>query len=301
MNNLMLSSLVFAAGAIVWSGQHVSLKHARDEARALTADLAAAQITRYATSAAFSEAQASLVARRDETKSAQVELDTAMREARTANPVPPIDPASEGYWPADRPYFYLSKKYLGTIGYPGFTKDHHLSAAAALLFGLTGAEKSAVDAACNSFYDRVDESQFSHAERLDSKPGINTDNHREISFRVPIMSNELSEARSTMSAGIREAIGEERARYLLVHVHGDFELPVSTMSSTATNAIVSLQADRMPDGNIMHRLKIETPGVGSMFDPVYFPLTPDSELWQYRHLFGDQPLIPLPTPAQQDK
>jgi hypothetical protein len=66
-------------------------------------------------------------------------------------------------------------------------------------------------------------------------------------------------------------------------------------------SIPKYYAHRKPDGSVEHGFEVDTPGLGSMSMPVDFPLTPDSMLWQFRHLFGDQPLIPIPPKLPDSK
>jgi hypothetical protein len=301
MNNLIVASLALVSGAVIWLGGYASLLNHRNSALALTPQVAAAQASLAAVSNSTATTKTTLAGRRSEMQSAAQELDAATAEAHQDFPSPAFDQSADGSWPTNRPYFYLSKKYLGQIGYQAFGKEHRLSEPAALLFGMNPTEKERVDAAYQGLADRIQQLESSRAELVEPTPGVNTDNHKEVSFKIPAMTNEIHDARDTFGAAIREAIGNSRAGFLLDKVKDQFEDSFSEMNMIERTSIVKYHADRKPDGSVEHGIQIETPGVGLMFMPVYFPLTSDSMLWQFRHLFGDQPLIPLPPKSTDDK
>jgi hypothetical protein len=70
-------------------------------------------------------------------------------------PLPaPLNPAGEGMWPADKPYFYLAKKRLREVGPPPFMGADRLSRESVILYGMTPAEKSATEQAYRDYVER---------------------------------------------------------------------------------------------------------------------------------------------------
>lgn len=88
--------------------------------------------------------------------------------------------------------------------------------------------------------------------------------------------------------------------------------------------IVTFSASRDANGEVTHRLRFQdaakpgnwydfivpfeiephqafTSDEGLLVAGVEFPLNPNSALWNYRHLFGDQPLIPPAPPALDEQ
>ena len=65
------------------------------------------------------------------------------------------------------------------------------------------------------------------------------------------------------------------------------------------DSLVTYYADRKEDGTVAHFISEKTKGLGGLTSGVAFPVEPGTVLWQWRHLFGEEPLIPLsaPTPA----
>jgi hypothetical protein len=54
-------------------------------------------------------------------------------------------------------------------------------------------------------------------------------------------------------------------------------------------------AERSPSGQVTHRIQLllQTGTSTTTYSyPVEYPLTPKSQAWQYRHLFGQEPLMP---------
>src|SRR5262245_55445632 len=127
MNNLIVASLALLSAGVIWLGGYASLLNHRGAARALAPELAAAQESLATVSSSTTTTRATLAARRDEMQSAVQDLDAATAEAHQEFPSPALDQAADGSWPTNRPYFYLSKKYLGQIGYPAFGQEHRLS------------------------------------------------------------------------------------------------------------------------------------------------------------------------------
>jgi len=79
--------------------------------------------------------------------------------------VPP-NPARQGGWPAQAPYFYRPKKDLGSVGYRLF-KDIRLTDDAAMLFEMTAEEPEAVDAAYDEMGRWFRELEIQRMERFE--------------------------------------------------------------------------------------------------------------------------------------
>jgi hypothetical protein len=240
----------------------------------------------------WTNAEADLKLRRGELKSAEAELRIAMQESHDM-PLKPLDPEHEGSWPSDQQYFYLAKRHLGQIGYSPFSREGGVSPAAGFLFGMTEKEKREVNEAFNTMREKAIQLQRSKAERIEPKPGVNNENHQEVSYKVSAMTNEVQELRTEFNFTVRQALGSTRADLFLDRAAAIFESDYSGNYGT-TDYIITSEANRKPDGTVEYRLKLEEPGVGTGYFPFEYPLEPGSAAWENRHLFGEEPLIPMP-------
>lgn len=290
MNNIRFGSLILATAGVVWLTQSSSLKGKQAENQKLTHELAQMQEALQTTSKTWTNTEAELKSRRDELKSADAELRIATQEIQDI-PVMPVDPEHEGSWPQDQPYFFLSKRFLDQIGYSPFSREGDISPAAGFLFGMSPKEKQQVDDAIKTMRTKANQLQRSKAERIEPKPGVNTDNHREVSYKIATMTNEVQELRNDFSSAVRHAIGDTRGEMFLVRAAAFFEDDYSGNFGRNDYVITSM-ADRKPDGTIQYNFTLTEPGVGTMYFPFEYPLEPGTPPWDNRHLFGETPLIP---------
>jgi hypothetical protein len=299
MNNIRLGSLILASAGAVCLAQMASLKGKQVENRRLTLELAEAQTALQSVSVTWTNAEADLKLRRGELKSAEAELRIAMQESHDM-PLKPLDPEHEGSWPSDQQYFYLAKRHLGQIGYSPFSFEGGVSPAAGFLFGMSEKEKSEVDEAFKAMRAKANQIQRSKAERVEPKPGGNNDNHQEVSYKVSAMTNEVQELRGEFNSAVRQALGSTRADLFLDRAVTVFEADYSGNYGT-TDYIITSEANRKADGRVEYTLKLEEPGVGTAYFPFDYPLEPGMPAWEYRHLFGEEPLIPSQTHEPTNK
>jgi hypothetical protein len=298
MNNFIVTILVVLSGIILWLGQHTAQRNARIENGKLAEKLDDIRASLAETSGVWTNAQANLARRREELNAAKIELANLVEEAQHAA-LPP-DPSREGVWPGEAPYFYLAKKHLGEIAYNAFNGEQRLGREAATLFGMNSTEKIAVDEAFQTLFARMRQLQLTNSERMESKPGVNNENHREISYRIPALTNEFRELRTQFDSAVRGAIGNTRADPFLDRVAT--ELGDDTwLGQIDVPYVVTYRGNREADGRVEHTIQIGHGDAESWSPLLEFPVEPGSALWDYRHLFGEEPLIPLPPGTKKDE
>jgi hypothetical protein len=289
MNNLTLSCLALASAGVLWLGQHHAREDARSNQRTLHRELAATRMMVAETTAAVSNAQDLLAARRQELDWARAESAAALHSTQSVTPLAP-DPTREGLWPKDKPYCYMSKQHLATIGFVPFSEAAGLTSEAAILFGMSPAERSAVDRAYADFLDQTRQIHLAHAEPLPAKPGANTLDHREVSYRIPAMTNEFRALRAQLDANLRQTLGDSRAKVFLKRAESQLENAYGQFGNKGYT--IKYVADRQSDGSVDHHLNFtQLDGQASNGYRIRFPLDPTSGLWKFRHLVGDQPLL----------
>ncbi|MCC6232453.1 MAG: hypothetical protein IT580_07400 [Verrucomicrobiales bacterium] len=231
----------------------------------------------------------------------------------TTVPPPAADAAPTGEpWRSETPYVDLDKRYLKDLGFQALSGDHRLTDAAAALFGLSPVERAGVNEALREFRTRLEALQLEKAAPLPGLAERQTDDHHEVGFAVPSLKEESRVLREEALASIRSQVGEQRAGMLAGKITEALQFDTNPMDME--NLVIVFSADRLPDGSINHRLTFtdpERPGnryslnvpfdLGSnqgatsddgwMVAGVGFPLAPNSPMWGYRHLFGDQPLM----------
>lgn len=237
-------------------------------------------------------------------------------EAEVAAPDPVVSEAPTGEtWRSDTPYVDLAKRYLKDLRFRVVTPDHRMTDAAASLFGIHRSERAGVNDALREFRTRLEQLQLDKATPLPGLAERQTDDHREVGFSVPSLKEESQRLRDEALAEIRRVLGEQRAGLLEEKITHELQFDTNPMGME--NLEVVLSADRQPNGTVKHRLTFTDPqrpgdrySMNVPFDleanqgmtsddgwsaaGLAFPLSPNSPLWSYRHLFGDQPLLSAP-------
>ncbi|MFO1501783.1 MAG: hypothetical protein U1G07_25970 [Verrucomicrobiota bacterium] len=308
MNNLFLALILLAAATVAWLNRYAANQMTQSQMQALSGKLAACESSLRFEQATAAESDARLKQLRALARTAQEELVQASAEAREL--VSPADVAGEGTWPANRDYFYLPKQFLGSIGYGVFHNDGTLSEEAARLFGLTPAEKVALTDSWRQLCLELQQAELNHVERLEPRQA-DSDDHREVVFRVSSTSNDVAELQDQFQRNLQTQFGSTRGDLIWAKV--STQRPLDGYPLGFDDRILTYSAERQPDGSVQHRLGFTKPDKSTSYSfPITFDqpeasaepgaaaaqaatgrevLSPDSALWPYRHLFGDQPLL----------
>lgn len=227
---------------------------------------------------------------------AERELASA-REAnrRRANA---LSPATEGVWPAGKPYFYLRKETLRKLSYVS-GNDGKFSPLVKDLFGMTDTEFAKLEAALDDFGVEVRRLRAQRATPFhDLAP--DTANHRELAFQIPPLAGEIGSIQQKFEAAVLEALGGERASLLLERQREAPEFSPTFVPSSPVQ--VRLSADRGADGKLHHQLEIVSliGGGWTSRSEVTYPIWIHDALWPYQNLFGKEPLIPEPPPEDDE-
>lgn len=292
MNNLILSCVALASAGVLWLAQRNALEAARANQRLLHQQLALARETLTATAESVTSAEDLLALRRKELDWARSERAGAATAVEGGAAIPP-DPAREGLWPKDKPYCYLSKQHLATIGFTPFSEDGGLTSEAATLFGMSAGEWATINQAFGDFVDCTHQLHLAHAQLVEPKAGANTENHREMTYRIPAMTNEFRQSRGTFAASLEQTLGQSRADIFFKRAKSQLDDIYGQYGNDGYT--IKYYADRQPDGTAEHQLSIKRlDGQASYGYRIQFPIEPASPMWKYRHLIGDQPLLAMP-------
>ena len=290
MNNLLFSSIFLSSAAALVLVQQIwrqeiagATRNVSQAVRNQQSSFAALKEEINATQQRMGENQAQIQSARSNLVQAARELADAA--ART------FDPSVEGSWPTARPYFYLPKKYLAHIGYEAFTPQARVSDEAAVLFGMTPGERAAVDAAAASFMTEFLQLEASQAERLTPADGSTHSPHREISFRLRRLNEQLVPLRAEYENGLLAAVGASRAELLGARAAEQFEAHLNRFGFQP--GILTFVMDTNPDGSTRYQIRAEPENGGvTLTTGIPSPDAADSALARYRHLLTAADGIP---------
>lgn len=311
MNQILIACLVFVAALAATLHHRQAARIAATELSRLRAEQTAAN----STLATFQTRTAASAKRHAELSldlsAASAELK-ATSEAALHSRIEP-DPATEGAWPADKPYFYLPKRFLSEIGFTALTPDGTPTPEAIALLGLTPSERDDLRNAWADFRFDLQELQIQSAERMPDTNSVPDPNRRTIRFKLGSLTNQLPRLREKLDARLTDAVGSTRAQFLQSPLENRLEDLTHPLGDR--DCFITYYAERSSDGTVRHWLRFDatdgsamyqypvadlTPGQsitdtdGVAASALAFPINQGSPLWHYRHLFGDQPLIPLP-------
>lgn len=137
----------------------------------------------------------------------------------------PTNPSEEGYWPAQKEYFYLSKKHLRGLNYSPVTDEENISESAALLFGMSPSELKQANEAYHAMRGEIRALELSRAfptnaisSWIDQQPGTKT------TIRVPkLPEEELNATQDRFKTSLQQTLGADRANLLNERIQEVFQ------------------------------------------------------------------------------
>lgn len=306
MNQILITGVIALAAL-------AATLHQRHAARAAAAELARLQAEQETASSVLAELRGRSEAALRRQAELAIDLSGASAELRAASDAalrarPEPDPGTEGAWPSGKPYFYLPKRLLTDIGFSALSSDGTPTPEAIALLGFTPSERDELRNVWADFTFELQELQVQSAVRMPDSDAVPDPDHPAVRFKLSSLTNHLPRLREQLDARLTEAIGTTRARLLRAPL--EERLDELTPPFVDQDSIVTYHAQRTPDATVQHWLRFEADGSMSQYVIDFFrsvdssqdggPVAPPwqtsvgSPLWHYRHLFGDQPLLPLP-------
>ncbi|EEF59231.1 hypothetical protein [Pedosphaera parvula] len=212
-----------------------------------------------------------------------------------ASPLP--DPQSEGWWPTNKPYFYLHKDLLKTVRIRDLTSEridpkpgqprlrtisnrlfqtNHLNEHMAILLGFTEAEKSSVEQTYDNLTQKVRDLEAANIQRVDPPQ---TDQSGNVFARIPSLKSEVAPLRKEAHESLESTIGTTRTELL--------EKQAAIFFNGRGDCLGSVPREFLQNGSALTVRYVYTDGSdASLKSRTYIKVPNRTNQWEYLHLFG---------------
>ncbi len=297
MKPLFLLFLAAGASAAVAFWQQQSINNLRAVTTRLSEQL-------FQTRTALESEQATLASVRTQFKRLEAELQATERERAALAEIKALalpTPEEEGWWPENRPYFYLAKAYLPKVrlgdrhvlmdpktgaeatstspqGQCVWLSDQPFSADGlnphlSVLLGMSDEEVAGVDDSYLAFLQDVRGVEAANLQRVEP-PVRDDDDGCMLVARLPVLTTEIRALSERWEQSLVQALGADRAEILCENARRFFNQEMDELGAQPR--------EFLRNGNNlwvrMGQLKIH-------FRNPTFVLAPTQD-WQYGHLFG---------------
>ena len=297
MNPLLLLLLVagLSASVAVWQQQSI------ERVRAATARFSGQLLQ---TRTALESEQAALASARSELEKAEAELQAMKRQRATlatssGRQLP--TPEEEGWWPENKPYFYLAKMYLPKVrfgdrhilmdpktgqeatstspqGQCVWLSDQPFSTEGlnphmAVLLGMSDAENAAVNDSYSGLVQAVRDLEATHVQRVEP-PIRDDDDGCMVVARLPALTSEIQPLLERWEEGLTQTLGAIRAEILRENARRFFDQEMDQLGAEPRQFL--------RNGN---NLWVRLGQLNIHFRSPTYVLCATRD-WQYGHLFG---------------
>ncbi len=203
--------------------------------------------------------------------------------------VTPPDPNHQGGWPANADYFYLPKNQLTNAGFR-LVAGGHLTEETARLFGMSAAERSAVDTALRDMTSQFRTAEASKMKTVDAPPewggpGFNFDSA--LVYQIPSLAAEADSARQALASQLDQTLGAGRSQALQQIADSYLRDQLDDLGSGDRTVAFLWELERDGSHSLWYGLSDARHGAGS-FQRVPDKVDPDSQIAYYAALFGVQ-------------
>jgi hypothetical protein len=287
-----------ATGVAAWQQQ--SIDHLRQEIAQLSAQI-------IQTRSALDSDQARLAELKQRLRQLHVHPLSSTPGVAAADTSLLPDPESEGWWPTNKPYFYLHKDLLETVrlrdhaikqdqlpaGTPKdaayeienrLFQDDHLNENMATLLGLTDAEKTAVEQTYTNLTQQVRALEAAAIQRVDPPQ---TDASGAVFARIPSLKSEVAPLLREAHESLESAIGTTRTELMEKQAEIFFNEHGDGLRSAPREFL------RIENSGFFS-VRYVFPNGGNSSKSQTYPYVPNrTDPWEYLHLFGPNGPCPI--------
>lgn len=241
MNNLLILTLSTSLGLALFCKSQSSKSDLADANTAAHAKLKA--VTAEA-SDARSEArrlEKLFITKNESVQRLRTDLNVlTATEAAKESDLSELTPHREGFWPTDKPYFYLSKDHLHGLSYWPFNDGAGtLSKQAVMLLGMSEQEEHAANAAYAQARSQIRALEKGSAIPTNTPPQVATSPGTKTTYLIPAFPREAADAiNHEFKSALAEVLGPARAKVLGDRIDEIFEASPYAMTKTRTLTLV---------------------------------------------------------------
>lgn len=281
MNNLFLAAIIVAGTSVTWFGAHRGVSSTRAELASLEKRRRAEGERARAAEADARKLETAL----EEEKARAASLEAAAEKLKAENPreLPaPTNPNEEGFWPEERPYFYLSKRHLESVRYWPITDNDTLSESAALLLGMNPEERAEANRAYGGVREQMRALEASLAFPTNAPASLAEYKGEKKSMFLPeLPKEELAKIEANFRAALGRALGAQRGELLARRIGETYDWGAFGMG---VNRVITL----IKDGDFW-RIAVNSGGNFTISHGGLAPGEKPRVQRDYAHLFPEEP------------
>ena len=296
MKKLVIIVSILGLGVAVWSRQRPQMQRIEVQNRRLAAAAEELRARAERAETARQSAEQRLADLRREWESQPVPAAAAPGADSSPQPRQSLqpDPAHQGGWPPDEAFFYLLKQYLTNANYR-LLDGERLTDEAAAIFGMSAAERDAVDQAFGELADQFHRVEIQHMQL--APPPVNWANPTDpaasramsfdsvLTYRITDLSDDLDAARKAFGDQLEQALGTARAQFITPAAESYLRQDLDDLG--AGDRVVGFVWERDSDGSysLWYGRADARHGTG-FFERVPNDVDPHSQTAYYARLFG---------------
>jgi hypothetical protein len=215
MNNLFIIAIAGTIGLALVSTSQRSIAETESELVILRARSSAAAADANCSQTEMRRLERLFVTKKESLQKLRAEINIRAVAESTEPDLSELNPQKEGFWPADKPYFYLSKTRLQGLYYFPFTDTDELSKTAVTLFGMTPEEERAANAVYADLREKIRQFELAHATPTNASTWIESWPGTKKSLYIEAMPREaIAALTQEFKSNLMQAIGAERGSIL---------------------------------------------------------------------------------------
>ena len=241
MNNLLTLTLVGILGlALFFKSQSMGTEIATANARS-QANMQTTLADAFKARSEYRRLEKLFITQKESVQRLRADLNVlTAKEAAKEPDLSELTPQKEGFWPADKPYFYLAKEHLPGLSYWPFDDGRGaLTKQTAMLFGMSPQEAEAANAAYHQARAKIEALEKTRAITTNTPTNIASSPGTKMTYIIPAFPREAADAiNAEFKSALTEALGSARATILGSRIDEILEASPYAIAKTRTVTLV---------------------------------------------------------------